>query len=87
MVIFLDEKCRFCRIRWSFYKMIWPGINIEIYYMSWSIRPNPEGWIIRKPEGQISDEMVEQLENWKAEFDHKAKYIALVIPTQYILGR
>ena len=34
---------------------------------NWSIRPNPEGRIIRKPEGQITDEMSEQLENWKAE--------------------
>ena len=23
----LDEKCRCCRIRWSFYYMIWPGIG------------------------------------------------------------
>ena len=40
---------------------------------NWSIRPNPEGQIIRKPEGGIINKMAEQLENGKAEFDHKAE--------------
>ena len=46
-----------------------------VYYLTnWSIRPNPEGQIIIKPEGRIFDEMDELLKNWKAEFDHKAEF-------------
>ena len=42
----------------------------QLKFSNWYGRPNPEGRIIRKLEGRIINEMAEQLEKWKAEFDH-----------------
>ena len=44
-----------------------------LYKTNWYGRPNPEGRIIRKFEGQITDEMAEKLEKWKAKFYLKAE--------------
>ena len=41
---------------------------------NWSIRPNSEGRIMGKREGWNIYEMAEQLDNGKAEFDHKAEW-------------
>ena len=38
-----------------------------------SIRPNPDGRINRKPEGQIIDETAEKIENLEAEFNETAE--------------
>ena len=40
---------------------------------NWTIRPNPEGQIIRKPEGGIFNHKAEMTKNGKAEFDRKAE--------------
>ena len=52
---------------------------------NWYGRPNPESWNIEKPEGQIFDWKAGKLQNQKAEFNHKAEYIVIIIPTQYII--
>ena len=50
------------------------GSTHDRFLANWSIRPNPErGRIIRKPEGQNIYKMAKQLDNGKAEFDHKAE--------------
>ena len=41
--------------------------------LNWSIRPNLEGRIVRKPEGQIFNHKAEMIINRMAEFDRKAE--------------
>ena len=57
---------------------------MSTFNANWSIRPNPEGQIIRKPEGRIFDRKTELIENRKAQFNNKSKYIVIEIPTQSI---
>ena len=45
----------------------------------WTVRPNPEGRIIRKLEGRIFNHKAEMIKNEKAEFDHKAENISSLI--------
>ena len=53
-------------------KFEWKFTNLESK-ANWSIRPNPEGRIVRKPEGRIFNHKAEMIKNWKAEFDRKAE--------------
>ena len=47
--------------------------------LNWTVRPNPEGLIIRKPEGRICNHKAEMIRNGKAEFDRKAENISKLI--------
>ena len=55
--------------------------------LDWSVRPNPEGRIIRKPEGQILNHKAKMIINGKAEFDRKAENLSNLIYACFIAIR
>ena len=62
--------------------------NYMLHFRSnWTVRPNPEGRIIRKPEGRILDHKAEMIINGKAEFDGKAENLSNLIYACYITAK
>ena len=47
--------------------------NFDNFNPNWTVRPNPEGRIIRQPEGRIFNHKAEMIINGKAESDRKAE--------------
>ena len=54
---------------------------------TWTVRPNPEGRIIRKPEGRILNHKAKMIINGKAEFDRKAENLNNLIYACYITAK
>ena len=60
-----DYHCK-VKLNHGFFGLVQKGSN-------WTVRPNPAGRIIRKPEGQIFNHKAEMTKNGKAKFDRKAE--------------
>ena len=61
--------------------------SFDINVSNWTVRPKPEGRIIRKPEGRIFNHKAEMIINRKAEFDRKAESLSNLIYACYITAK